>query len=102
MATAPQTPKEFRLWEDRKNWIDRQSATRFIPEALLEHVPRDAKFCIIPGGEIADCFLYNDFRGGIHVLINDRWREDGGVRWHVARNADDAFQLFLEKDHGAS
>jgi glutamine amidotransferase-like uncharacterized protein len=46
------------------------------------------------GSEIADCILYNDFRGGIHVWINGGWKR--------FNDEETAFNSFLETDHWAS
>lgn len=81
-------------WDDPKNWLSKKDAAPFVQEDILDAVPLDAKICIIPGDEIADCILYNDFRGGIHVWINGGWKR--------FNDEETAFNSFLETDHWAS
>lgn len=75
-------------------WVTPKEARPFVPEQVLELVPTGAKIAIIPGGETSDCWIYNDFKGGVRVYINGKWT--------YARDEHDAFNKFLEQDHWAS
>jgi hypothetical protein len=90
--------EDHRTWLNPKNWMDKIAARRFVPDEVLDGVPNDAKILIVPGGEIADAIMYNDFRGGIHVLI-----DDGEVsRWRSFRDEETAYGEFLRHDVHAS
>ena len=78
--------------------MDKFAAARFVDQAVLDDIPNDAKICVVHGGEIADAILYNDFRGGIHVLI-----DDGEVsRWRGFKDEETAYGEFLRHDVHAS
>lgn len=90
--------EDLQPWKNPKNWMDKFAAARFVDQAVLDGIPNDAKICVVHGGEIADAILYNDFRGGIHVLI-----DDGEVsRWRGFKDEETAYGEFLRHDVHAS
>lgn len=94
----PQTPTEFRLWEDPEKWITRQEAFAYVGpsmfEGLIKGVLSEFKVCIIPGGEIADGVVVKNEKGEIRIRINGKWQQ--------FPDEDTAYQTFLEQDHCAS
>jgi hypothetical protein len=79
---------------DALTWISPKEARAFMPPDVLELVPIGAKVAIVHGGEIADCWIYNDFKGGVRVYI------DG--KWDYARDEHAAYAKFLEEEPWAS
>jgi hypothetical protein len=79
---------------DSLKWITPKEARPYIPDDVLELIPMGAKVAVVHGGELADCWIYNDFKGGVRVYINGKW--------DYARNEHDAYDKFLEQDDWAS
>lgn len=94
MNGVAQTPKEFRIWENPDSWMSVDLARRFVSDEILDQLPYyGAMICHIDCGEIADCTLANDFRGGILMWytadVYSKWR------WIRFANEDEAFQARL-------
>lgn len=90
--------ESHKTWKNPKNWMDKFAARRFVSDDVLDAIPNDAKVLVVPGGEIADAIMYNDFRGGIHILIDDGETS----RWHGFRDEETAYNEFLRTDIHAS
>ncbi len=89
---------DYKTWKDPKNWMDKLAARKFVSDDVLDTIPNDAKVLVVPGGEIADAIMYNDFRGGIHILIDNG--EYSG--WRGFRDEETAYGEFLRTDVHAS
>jgi hypothetical protein len=86
--------KEHEEWDDQRNWMDITKAKKFVPADVLDLVPAGAKVFVSSGGENADFWMYNNFRGGIHAYINGKWL-------HLD-SEEKAFRKFQDEDAWAS